>query len=82
MDFGQERRLTRREASELLTAQGFRIAEATLAKMAVLGGGPPFIKFGRKPLYSTTDLAAWVAARTSQPRHHTSQASFAEPHAA
>jgi hypothetical protein len=74
MDFGQERRLTRREASELLTAQGFRIAEATLAKLAVIGGGPQFVKFGRKPLYSTSDLLAWVRSRTSQMKHHTSHA--------
>ena len=35
-----DRRLSRREAADFLTLRGFRIAAATLAKYASLGGGP------------------------------------------
>lgn len=70
-----ERRLNRREASEFLTQRGFRIAPATLAKLAVIGGGPSFVSFGRRPLYEAADLLAWVESRTSRPKRHTSETS-------
>jgi hypothetical protein len=38
--------LSRKQLAEALTARGFPVAEATLASMAVRGGGPPFQKFG------------------------------------
>lgn len=34
-----------------------------LAKLAVIGGGPPFRKAGRTPLYAPADLDAWALAR-------------------
>jgi hypothetical protein len=39
------------------------LAVATLAKMRCMGGGPPFIKAGRKILYRRGDLIAWLNAR-------------------
>ena len=39
------------------------LAVATLAKLRCLGGGPEFIKAGRKVLYRRGDLAAWLDAR-------------------
>jgi hypothetical protein len=36
-----ERRIGRKEAAQYLTERGYRIAHATLAKLACLGGGPP-----------------------------------------
>lgn len=39
------------------------IAVATLAKMRCVGGGPPFVKAGRKVLYRRGDLIAWLSAR-------------------
>jgi hypothetical protein len=39
----------------------------TLAKFAVVGGGPKFQKFGRFPLYRPDDLEAWASARLSKP---------------
>jgi hypothetical protein len=42
--------------------------------LAVIGGGPTFEKFGRKPLYTEAALLAWVASRTTKPRSNTSQA--------
>jgi hypothetical protein len=38
---------------------------ATLNKMAVVGGGPPFRKFSRSRTYADEDLVAWVEARMS-----------------
>jgi hypothetical protein len=68
-----DRRLSRREASDFLTTRGFRVAHATLAKLAVLGGGPTYEKFGRKPLYTEQGLLAWVASKTGAPQQHTSE---------
>jgi hypothetical protein len=68
-----ERRLNRREAAEWLTTHGYRTAEATLAKLATVGGGPTYEKFGRKPLYREQSLSAWVASKTTEPRRHTSE---------
>lgn len=53
-------------------AERTRLARATLAKLRVAGGGPPFLKLGAKVLYDADDLDAWVAAQgkrrsTSEP---------------
>ena len=57
-------RLRRWEASEhLLTQHGIALAPATLAKLACLGGGPPFQKAGRVPLYPVNLLDEWANAR-------------------
>lgn len=37
----------------------------TLAKLASVGGGPPFSHFGRYPRYKKADLDRWVAAKFS-----------------
>src|SRR5690242_7331448 len=62
-----ERLLNRQEASAFLNELGYKTAVASLNKLASTGGGPKFRKFGRKPLYSPTDLVAWAEARTSPP---------------
>jgi hypothetical protein len=36
---------------------------ATLNKLAVIGGGPSFRKFGRQRIYADEDLAAWLHSR-------------------
>jgi hypothetical protein len=48
---------------------------AWLAKLAVVGGGPPFRKAGRTPLYAEEDLDEWALSRLSAPMHSTSKAS-------
>jgi hypothetical protein len=63
-----DRRLERRDAAKFLTEHGFRVAAATLAKLAVLGGGPPYEKFGRRPLYRANQLLAWAHSRTTRLR--------------
>jgi hypothetical protein len=64
-----ERRLTRREAAEFLTARGFRVAENTLMKYATVGGGPVYEKFGRRALYTESNLVAWAVGKTTRGTH-------------
>ena len=72
------RRLRRFEAATyLLETHGIRRAVGTLAKLAVVGGGPRFRVAGRTPLYSADDLDAWadsilspLVRSTSELREH------------
>jgi hypothetical protein len=57
---------------------GVKRAPATLAKYAVIGGGPIFRRAGRIPLYSTADLDNWVAENLSAPMRSTSEAVLPE----
>jgi len=57
-------RLRRKQASEYLRERhGITLSPATLAKLAVLGGGPAFRKDGPFPLYELDILDAFAAAR-------------------
>lgn len=38
------------------------LAESTLEKLRVTGGGCPFIRIGRVVVYDPRDLDAWLAA--------------------
>lgn len=53
------------EKQTLLTAkqvgQAYGIATSTLAKMRLSGGGPVFVKLGRRVLYRQDDLNNWVS---------------------
>jgi hypothetical protein len=65
--------LRRKAASDYLReTHGVPRAPATLAKLAVIGGGPIFRRAGRVPLYSTDDLDLWVASILSPPMRSTS----------
>jgi hypothetical protein len=65
--------LRRKAASQYLEDKyGIHRAPATLAKLAVIGGGPPFRRDGRIPLYSTDDLDKWATSRLSAPMRSTS----------
>jgi hypothetical protein len=65
MDPNDEHNYDRAGAAAYLTERGFVTAKATLAKLAVVGGGPAFSYWGRKPLYAQADLDAWVERRRS-----------------
>jgi hypothetical protein len=39
------------------------LSMATLAKMRCMGGGPPFVKAGRRVLYHRGDLRHWLNER-------------------
>jgi excisionase family DNA binding protein len=51
-------RLTVKQAAEYIG-----IAKSTLDKMRVAGGGPRFIKIGKRVLYDKADLDAWIEAQ-------------------
>ena len=67
MSNDDDRPLTRREAAQWLQEHGYPIQAATLAKRATIGGGPQYVKFGRRPLYSKQDLLTWARSRTTRP---------------
>ena len=60
--------LRRRQAAEWLLERGIPCRASTLAKLAVIGGGPKYIKFGRIPLYREVWLSEWVAERLGLPQ--------------
>jgi hypothetical protein len=65
--------MRRREASAYLDAlYGIRLAPATLAKLAVIGGGPKFRLDGRYPLYDREELDVFADARLGPLRSSTS----------
>jgi hypothetical protein len=69
------RYLRRTAASEYLAANwGVSRSPSTLAKLAVIGGGPTFRRAGRVPLYAKDDLDAWVRSKLSAPMRSTSEA--------
>ncbi len=65
--------LRRKAASDYLQeTHGLERAPSTLAKLAVIGGGPIFRRIGRVPLYLMDDLDEWVASKLSPPMGSTS----------
>ena len=67
------RRLRRAEAARHICDKwGYPCSPKTLAKYAVIGGGPVFRRAGRFPLYSTDDLDEWVASKFGPPMRSTS----------
>jgi hypothetical protein len=66
-------RLTRNDIAAALTAAGFPIRPATLATKATRGGGPPFQRFGSRPLYRWADALRWAESRLSPPISTTSE---------
>jgi hypothetical protein len=57
--------LTRDQAAAALTAAGFPVRAKTLATKATRGGGPPFRRFGPRPLYRWADALQWAQSRLS-----------------
>jgi hypothetical protein len=65
--------LRRAKACEYLAARWGVIRDPkTLAKYAVVGGGPRFRKDGKFPVYPTDELDAWAQAKLSPLRSSTS----------
>jgi hypothetical protein len=65
--------LRRKAASKYLhDVHGVERAPSTLAKYAVIGGGPVFQCIGRDPVYTPANLDAWVASKLSGPMRSTS----------
>jgi hypothetical protein len=67
------RLLRRAEAAQHIHDKwGYPCSAKTLAKYAVVGGGPLFRKAGRYPLYHPDDLNRWICGRLSAPVASTS----------
>lgn len=64
--------LDRNGAADYAKAKGVPLSPNTLRKLACVGGGPKFRKFGRRVLYSPSDLDAWIDGRLSGPLRSTS----------
>jgi predicted DNA-binding transcriptional regulator AlpA len=48
------------------TAHYTRVALSTLAKLRCWGGGPPYLKLGRKIGYQRADVDEWLASRRAR----------------
>jgi hypothetical protein len=55
---------------------GYPCSPGTLAKLAVIGGGPIFRKGGRFPLYLPEDLDRWMQSKIGRPQKSTSDVPF------
>jgi hypothetical protein len=60
--------LSRAQTADALTALGYPVARTTLATKATRGEGPPYQRFGRKPLYRWGDALDWARSRMTPPR--------------
>jgi hypothetical protein len=65
--------LTRHQVAAALTAAGFPVKPKTLATKASSGGGPPFHRFGSRPLYRWGDALVWAEGRLSTPNKSNGQ---------
>jgi len=66
--------LRRKAAAEYLREQwGVPCTEKTLAKLACIGGGPVYRRFGRIPLYAAADLDEFAQAKLGKPVRSTSE---------
>jgi hypothetical protein len=64
--------MRRHDAANYLQQKwGKPCATSTLAKLAVVGGGPPYRKAGRTPLYTAEDLDLWAVSRIGGPQRST-----------
>ena len=67
------RDMTRCEAAQYTTDRWFPCSPKTLAKLAVIGGGPAFRKAGRVPLYNEASVDEWAASKIGPLVHSTSE---------
>ena len=65
--------LRREQAAAYLQERYGAYTTETLAKLATIGGGPPFQKFGRFPLYRPDLLEKWALSRMSKTVRSTSE---------
>jgi hypothetical protein len=78
MDLTPNTLLTRPRAAQFLTERGYQTAPATLATKATRGGGPEYVRYGRRPLYRPEKLLEWAQARLSKPVCSSSEAEATE----
>jgi hypothetical protein len=61
------RYLSRREAAEYVTERGLQYSANTLQKLASLGGGPVYRRWGNRAVYTPDDLDTWIESKLSAP---------------
>lgn len=72
--------MRRRDAADYIVAKwGIPCACRTLAKLAVIGGGPVYRKAGRTPLYTTADIDAWACSKVGKPQSNSAQVGGERP---
>lgn len=69
--------LRRKQAGEYLKSKFGFGSEKTLAKLAVVGGGPLFHKAANAAIYRPEDLDAWALSKIGAPQKSTSDAAAA-----
>ena len=65
--------LRRSDAAAYLKMRYGAYTTETLAKLACVGGGPVFKKFGPFPVYTQDDLDSWALSRMTRPVRSTSE---------
>lgn len=65
--------LRRNKAAAYLQERYGAYTTETLAKLACLGGGPPFQKLGPFPVYIPEELDAWAMSRMTRAVNSTSE---------
>jgi len=74
MSITSTRFLRRKQAADYIgRIWGIPVSPRTLAKLAVVGGGPMFRKAGRFPMYEPADLDSWVERRLGPKQASTSE---------
>jgi hypothetical protein len=71
--------LTRHACAAALSAAGFPTSPDTLATKASRGGGPPYQKYGNRPLYSWGEALAWAQSRLGPVVRSTSEVDTVRP---
>ncbi len=70
----------RKEASRYLTEdRGLPTANSYLQKLATVGGGPEYQRYGKYAVYTQAALDAYADSKLSTPRHSTSTSGNAKP---
>ncbi|MGJ0454166.1 MAG: hypothetical protein ACR65T_13205 [Methylocystis sp.] len=69
--------LRRKQAGEYLKSKFGFGSEKSLAKLAVVGGGPIFHKAANAAIYKPEDLDAWALSKIGAPQKSTSDAAAA-----
>ena len=65
---------TRAKAADFLVEQGYPTTKKSLDKLATVGGGPVFQKWGPRALYTAPNLIKWARSKLSEPHASTSEA--------
>lgn len=63
----------RSEAASYLTECGLKYSKNTLQKLATVGGGPTYRRFGHRAVYLQSDLDIWISEKLSAPRRSTAE---------